>query len=106
MEVNGIVELNGVKYKVEKIEGKGECLVPVKPLLVKDVGHKVIRSTNDNKLYLVKPITILSTDEYTFICLSNDMAIYSQYKGNSKLSNLYEVVADSLSDAIQKGLIK
>lgn len=96
---NGVIELNGKKYRVEVIEGKGECLVPVKPTYGDLVG-KVVQLP-DKSLYLIQPLDI---NGVVRVWLTG-VASVNTYE-RSQTIQFETVVADSLSEAIKKGLLK
>lgn len=87
--VNGIIELNGVKYQVENIPGKGECLVPVK------------RTPKTGEVWIGIQGGVYVVTAY---CESDGFELRSNsvftIPGSAKFG------ANSLSEAIQKGLIK
>jgi hypothetical protein len=98
------VTLNGVEYKVENIPGKGECLVPyVEPVVTyKDVRNKILKDNLGN-ICICKMIDYNET--YVVFPL-NDMWSSGRYKGTDSIERKHTVVAENLSDAIKKGLVK
>lgn len=102
---NGVIELNGKKYKVEVIEGKGECLVPVKALTWKSMMGKIVKS--DDAEGFCSIVKRVSGDRIQIIPLTGG-AFWNSLSGAStdEFPESYQLVADSLSEAIQKGLVK
>ena len=101
---DNVIELNGKKYKVENIPGKGDCLVPVPDVTYKDVVGKILKfDANPKSLrYVIKGV---AKDEVYVICLSTG-GIAGIFQNHSKLDKYYTVVADSVSEAVKNGLIK
>lgn len=86
---NGIIELNGVKYQVENIPWKGECLVPVKR--TPKTGE--VWKGPKGGIYIVTGFNVNEGYE-----LLGNM-VYT-------IPPSAEFVANSIREAIQKGLIK
>lgn len=89
------VTLNGVTYKVEYIEGKGECLVPV-------------REIKKGQVYKYKPngnIWLVTTSDKMIMIEGNNVGAQL---ANGALDDtlMYRFLGNSVSEAAQKGLIK
>lgn len=106
-----VITLNNKQYVVENISGKGECLVPyVKPAITwSEVIGKVVKRKNFDTYRLVfknpgdGAICIIDVSSDRRQCgMSRD----NYPNGSCRVPDDYEVVADSVADAVRKGLIK